>query len=206
MLACGLAPAIGEQLVAGNVASFFPGLLILAWRLGGGPAGAVVGLMGSLKLAPFGMIGWLIRGGNVRGMIAAISAASAMLVVSLTGAGFGAIADYANVAATAQPSTTSVSYLTGVTWLSQAILVGGTCLAALLGGRPGLSFAISTLAIVFGTPALYVSGYVTLLAVVAPLAAPSRHARPVLWESRSRQLGAVPLAYAFARVPRRRRP
>jgi hypothetical protein len=60
----------------------------------------------------------------------------------------------------------------GIGWLSPAVLIAGTILAAALGKRAGISFAVGVIAAVLGTPALYLSGVVTLLAVLAPLGWP----------------------------------
>ena len=63
----------------------------------------------------------------------------------------------------------SLSASSGVAWLSVFVLVAGTILAALLGRRPAIAFVVAVVASVVGTPALYVSSFVPLLAVAAPI-------------------------------------
>jgi len=169
--AAALAPAIGEQLAAGNVASFFPALLVLAWRLRDHPAaGAIVGLMASLKLSPASLGGWLVGTRRWSGVAAAVLTVAAVFAVSLLGSSLEAFGHYLLVATTAGPSPGSLSALTNLPWLTLTVLVGGTLLAMGLGRWPRAAFIVAVVASVFGTPALYPSGYVTLLAILAPFA------------------------------------
>jgi hypothetical protein len=105
------------------------------------------------------------------------------------------------------PSWLSLSGLTGIPWLSLAVLVLGTVLAFALGKWPAASFAVAVLASVLGTPALYLSGLVTLLALLAPIGWPRATPRSITVRHREtlRAMGA-PAHFAFARVPRFRRP
>ncbi len=173
IVATALAPAIGEQLAAANVAAFFPILLVVAWRYRVHPiAGVVVTLMASLKLAPATLFGWMIGTRQWRALVAAAVTAVAILVVCLFAVGIQPFADYVGVARTAGPSTLSVSGLTGVPWASAALLVAGTLIAAGLGRWPKWSFVAAVIFAVAGTPSLYLSGFVTLLGTMAPFAEP----------------------------------
>ncbi len=168
-----LAPAIGEQLAAANVAAFFPVLLVIAWRYRDHPiAGVIVALMTSLKLAPATLLGWMVGTRRWRGLLATAATAIAILVVCLLAIGIQPFADYIGVARTAGPSTSSVSGLTGVPWASAATLVAGTLFASSLGRRPRWSFVAAIIFAVAGSPALYLSGFVTLLGTLAPFADP----------------------------------
>lgn len=171
VVATALAPAIGEQLAACNVAAFFPFLLTLAWVLPGWRSGLIVGVMASLKLAPAAMIGWLVGTGSWRGVGAACLAIVVAIGLSLVGAGPDSLVRYVEVARMVAPSASSLSGITGVAWLSPAILIGGTIVAVALGRWPAWSFIVAVIASVLGTPALYLSGFVTLLATLAPAAA-----------------------------------
>jgi hypothetical protein len=177
LLACVLAPAIGEQLAAGNVASFIPGMLVLAWVT---PSrfisGLIVGGLAGLKLSPGSVVGWIVASRNWPGLLGFFAAIGTWIIVSIVGAGLAAFPEYLNVIRAAGPSWMSVSGLTGIAWMSPAILVAGTLLSALLGGRPAASFCVGVIASVLGTPALYLSGLVTLLAVLAPMGWPPRAA------------------------------
>lgn len=171
VLAFLLSRSTGEQLAAGNVAAFFPGLLILAWKYRDSAlCGFVIGTMASIKLSPASMFGWLIGERRWRAVTMGIGAVVVAIVVSALGAGVSSIGDYVQIALQIKPSPMSISGRTGVAWLSSAFLIGGTLMAIAVGRRwPAASFAIGVASSVVGTPALYLSGWVTMLAVVAPL-------------------------------------
>jgi hypothetical protein len=202
-----LSPGIGEQLAACNLAAFFPMLLSIAWVSQSPEArGAIIGALAALKLAPGSLVGWILgtqRSGLAWfGLAVAVSAA-----VSILGASVSVIPEYLGVVARGiGPSWLSMSSLTGISWLSPAVLVGGTILAAGLGRWPALSFCVGILAAVFGTPALYLSGLVTVLAVLAPVAWPAESGHELDRPIRS-LAGSVgwPARFAYARVPRSRR-
>jgi len=169
LFACILAPAIGEQLAAGNVAAFFPVLMVLAWKLRDREAaGVAVGFMALMKLSPGSLGGWLIGSRRWRAVGGAVAAAVAILLVTLVGAGPGSFREYLDVATSTAPSTASLSGLTGIPWLSEATLVGGTLLALAIGRWPRWSFTVAVIVSILGTPSLYLSGWVALLAVLAP--------------------------------------
>jgi hypothetical protein len=170
-LALALSQAIGEQLAVANVAAFFPACLIAAWKLREHRvAGAIIGTLASLKLAPVAILGWLIGRGSSRAILTAISAVLLWLAVSVLGAGLNSIPDYVTIASGIHPSPMSVAGRTGIPWLSAIVLVFLAVASAVVSRRfPGFGFAIAVSASVLGTPALYISGWVTMLAVVAPL-------------------------------------
>ena len=91
-----------------------------------------------------------------------------ILAISVIGAGWSSFVDYLDVARTTAPSTASLSGLTGIGWLSEATLVGGALLALVLGRWPRWSFTVAVVVSIIGTPSLYLSGWVALLAVLAP--------------------------------------
>jgi hypothetical protein len=162
--------AIAQQLSVANVAAFFPALLVIAWDRRREPwTGALQGVMTGLKLSPGSGFGWLVGQRDWRRLGWAVGALLALGVIGLLGAGLQPWLDYVGIARSTQPSPESLSALTGLPWLSFAVLVGGTVLAALI-RRDRLSFAIAVLASVLGSPALYHAGYVPLLALTVPLA------------------------------------
>jgi hypothetical protein len=164
-----LAPAIGEQLAAGNVAAFFPGLMVLAWKLRDRElAGLAVGLMAMTKLSPASLGGWLLGSRRWRALAAAAVTVVAVLLVSVIGAGLNSFREYLDVAATTAPSTSSLSGLSGISWLSPVALVAGSLLAVGLGRWPRAAFIVAVIVSVVGTPSLYLSGLVVLLATLAP--------------------------------------
>jgi Glycosyltransferase family 87 len=171
ILAAILAPAIGEQLAEGNVAAFFPLLMALAWKMRDRPfAGSIVGLLTSVKLTPGTLVGWLVGSRRWSAVAGSMISLGVIAVVSLVGSSVAAFGDYLNVAATARPSIASLSGLTGIAWLSPGVLVAGTLAAASLGRWPRAAFVVAVSASVIGTPALYLSGWVTMLAALAPFA------------------------------------
>jgi hypothetical protein len=171
VVAIGLSQAIGEQLAVANVAAFFPACLIAAWKLREHRvAGAIIGTLASLKLAPVAMLGWLLGRGSFKALLTVILAALLWLVVAVLGAGVNSVRDYATIAGGIHASPMSVAGRTGIPWLSATVLVALAVASAVVSRRyPGFGFGIAVSASVLGTPALYVSGWVTLLAVVAPL-------------------------------------
>lgn len=164
-----LAPAIGEQLAAGNVAAFFPLLMVMAWKLRDRElAGLAVGFMAVTKLSPASLGGWLLGTRRWRAVVAAALTVAVILAISVIGAGWSSFTDYLDVARTTAPSTASLSGLTGIGWLSEGVLVVGTVVALLLGRWPRWAFILAVVVSIIGTPSLYLSGWVALLAVLAP--------------------------------------
>ena len=62
----------------------------------------------------------------------------------------------------------SLSGLTGIGWLSEATLLIGTLVALALGRWPRWAFSVAVLVSIIGTPSLYLSGWVALVAILAP--------------------------------------
>lgn len=168
-----LTDGVAQQLSVGNVAAFFPALLVLAWdHRSSPPVASVLGLMTALKIAPGTMFGWLLGRRDRAAFLWAVGAAAALVLISVAGSGIGAWLEYGSVATHTRPSPESLSGATGLPWLSFMILVVGTIAAVLVGlvRRDGWSFSIAVAASVLGTPALYHAGFVPLFALLAPLA------------------------------------
>jgi len=169
-LVLALSHAIGEQLAVANANAFMPALYIALWKLRDRPAaGSLVGAAAAIKLAPVGMLGWLV---GTRRWSAAATACGALAVLFLAGgigAGFRSYVEYLGTLPGNRPTALSLSGITGLSWASYAVLVLGTVLALGLGRRwPRLSFVAALSGAVLGTPALYASGLVSLLALAAP--------------------------------------
>jgi Glycosyltransferase family 87 len=186
---------IAEQLAVANAAAFFPALLILSWRLGDSPVtGAALGLMAVIKLSPVSMLGWLVAIRARRALIAWVAAVLGLAVIGAIGAGVGSYVTYLDVARTTNPSEWSLSALTGQPWMTYAVLVGGTVLAALTGRRPAASFMLAVVASVFGSPALYPPAMVPLLALAAPFFGVTADARGVAGWLRANARVLAPVA------------
>lgn len=171
LFALALSPAIAQQLAVGNVAAFFPAMLVAAWLLRNRwSAGALVALMAALKIAPGTLGGWVLGTRNWRGMASMAAATMAALGICVAGAGIESLTQYVRVAGSTGPSIASLSVISGLPWLSQTVLVMAAVAAAMLGRWPRLSFAVAIFGSVLGTPALYLAGLVPLLAILAPFA------------------------------------
>jgi hypothetical protein len=170
VLAAALSFPIGEQLVAANLTAFFPALLVLAWRHRADPrAGAVIGVLAGLKLAPAVMGGWFLGAHRTVGLIWMLVGAIVTAIIGAIGAGAMSYVDYADVARSMPTSPMSLSGETGVTWLSPAALVAGTAFAAAVWRMPRLSFAVAVATLVIGSPVLQFTTFTVLLAALAPL-------------------------------------
>jgi hypothetical protein len=171
LLSLGLFLANGQQLAVANVASFFPAVLVVAWRFRASAwPGAGVGLLSAIKFSPFAMTGWMVGGRMWRMLAWTLVTMVVVAIIGGLGAGFDSYVEYLRIAPRIEPTATSISGLTGVSWASYAVLLGGMILAALLGSRwPRWSFAVAVGAVTFGTPVIYPSGLVPLLALAAPL-------------------------------------
>ena len=162
--------AIAQQLSVANVAAFFPALVVLAWDRRREPwTGALTGAMTALKLSPGTGFGWFVGQRDWARLAWALGGLLALGLVGLVGAGIQPWLDYLGVARQTQPSPESLSGLTGLPWLSSAVLVGGTILAAAV-RRDRWSFGIALVASVLGSPALYHAGYIPLLVLTVPVA------------------------------------
>jgi hypothetical protein len=170
LLALVLSLPIGEELAVANVASFFPAVMVLAWRSRRHAwIGALIGLIAAVKLAPIAMVGWLVAERRYRALVAMAGMIAGIIGVSVIGAGLDSFFEYLEVAPTLTPSPLSLAGQTGISWLSYAALAGGILLAAALRRHPRLAFCVSLLTVVVGMPVIYYGGLVVLLALAAPL-------------------------------------
>jgi hypothetical protein len=162
---------LGLAMVLGNV----NGLLLIgyvgAWRFRDRPwVGALIAVMGMIKIVPFVLVGFLVARRDWRALMWFGVGCILCVGVSLVGAGWDAHVDYLGVLATSLPQPLSIPDLLGVTWVSPAILVVGTVIAASL--PSAWSYRVAIVTIVFGTPAVGVAIASQLIAVLAPSSAP----------------------------------
>jgi hypothetical protein len=176
LLALLLSHAIGEQLAVANVNAFMPALYILLWRFRDRPAsGVLVGLAASIKLSPIAMTGWMAGGRRWTTVAVTFATLAFMFVLGAVGAGLTSYVDYLGTLSGNRPTDLSIAGMIGVSWGSYAFLAAGSVVSWLLGSRwPRASFIVALLASVLGTPALYASGLVSLLALAAPWTEGSR--------------------------------
>jgi len=173
-----LSHAIGEQLAVANANAFMPALYVLTWRYRDHPwIGGAIAAAASIKLAPFAMAGWLIGTRRWRALAALMVAGGVIVCLAALGAGIGSFSEYLGTLRGNAATVLSLSGLTGLPWASYALLIGGFVASIALGrrGHATASWAAALIGSVVGTPALYASGLVPLLALTAPLVGTGRN-------------------------------
>jgi hypothetical protein len=167
-----LSHAIGEQLAVANANAFMPALYVLTWRFRDHPwIGGAIAAAASIKLAPLAMAGWLVGTGRWRALVFMLVAGGVIGLVAILGAGAASFSEYLGTLRGTAATDLSLSGMSGLPWASYVVLVGGFGLSIVLGrrGYPTASWSVALVASVVGTPALYASGLVSLLALTAPL-------------------------------------
>jgi hypothetical protein len=160
---------IGEQLAAANVSAFFPGLVLFAWlKRNEARWGTLLGAMAALKLAPGVMAGWWVGRHHGSGAMAVLAGAVFLGIVGLVGAGIHSYIAYASIPGTTEPSSLSVAGRLGATWFPYVALTLGGVAAAALSRFPRLSFSVAYLALLVGTPAVYVADFGLLVGFLIP--------------------------------------
>jgi hypothetical protein len=161
---------LGEQLAAANVSAFFPGLFLLAWlRRGDARWGALLGAMAALKLAPAVMGGWWAGRHGAPGLLAVTAGAVGFGIAGFLGAGLESYLAYLSIPSTTEPSSLSVAGRLGASWFPYVALVVGALAAARLGRFPRMSYAVAYVAMLVGTPAVYVATFGLLIGLLVPL-------------------------------------
>jgi Glycosyltransferase family 87 len=170
LLAFCLSFSIGEQLAVANFNAFMPAIYLLAWRYRDrASCGVLLALASAVKLSPVAMGGWLLGARRWRALAGTAATLGAIFVVTGFAAGFGSYAEYLGTLSGNASTPISVSRMTGIPFATYLVLGGGTLIAAAVGSRwPRAAFVMALLASVFGTPALYASSLVSLLALPAP--------------------------------------
>jgi hypothetical protein len=165
-----LSHAIGEQLAVANFNAFVPLLYVLLWTVRSRPAaGGIVGVVAAVKLAPVGFGAWLLGRRAWPALVVMAVVLAVLFVAGGLGAGFGTYLEYLGTLPGNKATALSLSGMTGWAPASYALLVIGSLAAMVLArSRPRLAFGIAVTSVVLGTPALYASGLVGLLALLAP--------------------------------------
>ena len=171
-LAFALSFPLGEQLFGANATAFVPAFYILAWRFRASPwIGVLIAALASVKLAPLALAGWLLGTRRYRALVVTIAALGALFVLGGVLTGFESYAAYLSIIPGSEPSSLSISGITGIRWASYAVLGLGTLLAIVIGRRwDGPSYMVAVVAAVLGTPALFPAHFAALLALAAPFA------------------------------------
>jgi hypothetical protein len=143
--------SLGLALVIGNVNGLLLVGYVLVWRFRDRAwVGALVAVMGVVKLLPFVLVGFLIARRQPKQLAWFAGGCVVAGAVSLVGAGWQAHLDYVGVVSSHLPEAGLLSGLSGIRWLSTAILAAGMLFAAAL---PELwAFRVAIVTIVLGAP------------------------------------------------------
>jgi MFS family permease len=176
LIAIAMSVSLGLAMVLGNVNGLLLVGYVVVWRFRDRPwIGAVVAVMGVVKIVPFVLIAFLATRRDRRTWAWFLAGLLGAISVSVLGAGWHAHLDYLGVLATSHAQPLSLPDLLGTPWISPAILLGGTIVAAFL--PSAWSFRVGIATIVIGTPAVGVAIASQLFAIVTP--APSAMQEPV---------------------------
>ena len=170
LLSIALSPAIGEQLAVANAYAFAPALYVLLWNYRDRPvSGAIIAVLTSVKLTPAAFMAWQIGTGQFRSLLVTIATGLTILTVSAVVVGVPSYLTWFGTLSNNNPAPYSLSNVLQVSWASYAFFFVASLLALVTGRRwPSASFELALLASVLGTPALWLSGLVPLLALSAP--------------------------------------
>jgi hypothetical protein len=187
-----LAIPLAYEIGVGNVNAFLLLGMILVWRLvvagRDTAAGALVGAMAAIKLAPIVLAWWLLVRRSWRGLGGVLAGALCGLLTGIAGAGVSPHVEYLSIARTTLAIGTSDLSLAGIgraVGLPSALaavlptvwLVVGLVLVAAVRHRPGLAFGLSVATVVLASPVVNINSYAMLLAALAPAAWPVPEAR-----------------------------
>jgi len=171
------------EIGVGNVNAFLllGTVLIWKWSTGGqeGHSGAVAAFITLLKVSPIVICWWLFTQGKWRAVVGGVAVGTALIVVSILGAGFDAHIRFLEITrdtATVGQSELSLAGLAKAigapasiaSFLPTAMLVSGLLGVLLLRSRPGWAFSLAVATMVLGSPVVNINSYAMLLACLAP--------------------------------------
>jgi hypothetical protein len=180
-----LSPAIRFELGVANVNGLLLGGIVFSWWLAlrrqDGPAGALIAVMGALKLAPAVLILWFIAQRRWTAVRWFLVAGVACLVLSIVGAGLDSHVDYLLVAQETQLSGLSDMSIAGLLLglgapptlapiVTVGLLIFGAIEVFALRHRPRLAFVVAVGTMILASPVVNLNTLTLLLAVLAPIA------------------------------------
>jgi len=160
-----LALPLALTAISGNASALILPALLGVWHWRDRPwvVGSLVAGAGAVKLTPFVLILWMIATGRWRALAATAMVLGTIVVISIAGAGLDSYADWIRSAASAAPSPSSISTLTG---LGPAVVAALLAIPVLLAWRRDRwSFGAAIVATAIATPALYFPALALLAAV-----------------------------------------
>jgi alpha-1,2-mannosyltransferase len=179
------------ELIVGNVDAIILGAAVAVWLLvrdgRARLAGAIIGVLGVIKLAPLAIGVWLVARNPRDGAVGLATGLVGALLVGVLVVGLGPHLTYISLMPAAAGSSVdgmsvgSIALRLGLEPTAAraiAIVVPLLCMAAvvLTRHRAGLSFAIAVGTLALATPIVNVSSPSLLLAALAPIAWPLRDA------------------------------
>lgn len=172
---------IGWQLGLGNLNGLLLLGLVAIWSLRQRPAvsGAVLAGLVALKVVPIVLLWWLVTQRAWRAVGAFAVASAVLIVLVMLGAGPLSLLDYAAVAGHTATEGTNALSLAGLArsagvdpslsaLIPWCVVLIGAALIWHLRARPGVSFSVAVVIVVFGSPVVNIYWYALLLAALAP--------------------------------------
>ena len=160
-------------------------ILVWRWAIHGqeGTAGVIAAVMTAVKLTPAMMIWWLLATGRRWAVLSAAGAGTAVLLVSVLGAGFDTHLQYLGVLRDGSIGMSPLS-LGGMAtyagtppavarYLSTVAIAVGLVLVVVFRHHPGTAFGVAVVTMIYGSPSVSVNWYVLLYALLAPFAWPA---------------------------------
>lgn len=197
-----ISPFIALAMWSGNVNPFLVVMITGAWyattRGRSGVAGGLIAVAAALKLAPAILAWWFVVRRDWRAVGAFLVVGAAAAAVSLAGAGLQNHVDYLAVGGTTLAAGASPGSVPGFlansgapAWVvsisTYGWILGGLALMWLLRHRPGASFVVGVLTVLYGSPVVLLGNLALLLAACAPADALRRP-----WPSALRASGTSP--------------
>jgi len=171
------------EIGVGNVNAFLllGTVLIWKWSTGGREthAGAVAAFITLLKVSPIVICWWLFTQGKWRAVVGGIAVGSALIAVTILGAGFDAHLRFIEITRTTATIGQSELSLAGLakaigvpasvaSFLPTAALVTGLIGVLLLRSKPAWAFSLAVATMVLGSPVVNINSYALLLGCLAP--------------------------------------
>lgn len=162
------APGLGYLLGSGNVHGFLFAVLVALWIWRGRswPA-ALLGMVTAAKVMPLVFLPWLISERRLRPLVAFFAAVAICGLIGILGAGLDATLQYPGIMLSSAPQPVSLSYLTGIRWLSDVLTLTGMAATVVLRGRRSYQMAVITL-VLFNPSGIGFAGASLLVLLALP--------------------------------------
>lgn len=164
-----LATPIALTALSGNFGALQLASLVALWTWRDRPilVGALLACVVAVKLTPLTLVVWLLATGRLKALLAFGAAGTAIVAVSVVGAGADAWREWVDVARAAAPSPLAIASITGLSTFGVFVIL----LAATVGvgtlRRDQLTFVVAVIAGCLATPALYFQALAPLAAIGA---------------------------------------